>query len=415
MHIVFGLLAETVEKQRGGDRTGKAAARHMVDIGDFGLQHPAVTVPQRQPPDRIMHRTSGLHDLFGQSIVLGVKRRQIGTECNAGRAGQRGILQDQFRLVLIGQCECIGQDQAAFGIGIADFDTQTLAACQHVTGPEGRTRNGIFHRRNQHAQPHGQIGRHDHRRGSQRGGRTAHVLFHQQHRRIGFDVEATGIKGHALADQGDFGMVGLSPDQIDQPRCARRGAADGMDHRIIGLQQIIAADHADIGAKLVGQRASGILDLLRAHVIGGRIDQITAHEHGFGHGRDGMSIHTFGHDKLAGRLIGLFVTGEAIGAEREGQHGLFGIGPAAVEPVLSGRQELGQTACCKHSVFIGSLVQPKQHSDDFAFWIGQAEAAAVFAGKALRLGIMFGGGPEPRRSHAPVLALDSDDRNGGAV
>ena len=55
----------------------------------------------------------------------------------------------------------VGQDQAAFGVGVADLDGQALAAVQNVARPEGVGRHGVLDRRDQHHQPHRQTRLHD--------------------------------------------------------------------------------------------------------------------------------------------------------------------------------------------------------------------------------------------------------------
>ena len=72
----------------------------------------------------------------------------------------------------------------------------------------------------------------------------AHVLLHVEHAGRRLEVEAAGVEAHALADQRDLGIALLAPHEIDQPRRAAAGAADGMHHGIVLLQEIVAHDHA---------------------------------------------------------------------------------------------------------------------------------------------------------------------------
>ncbi len=60
--------------------------------------------------------------LGGERIVVGEERRHVRPERDARGAGQRGEIDDQRRLVLVGQRQRVGQDQPAFGVGVADLD-----------------------------------------------------------------------------------------------------------------------------------------------------------------------------------------------------------------------------------------------------------------------------------------------------
>ena len=79
--------------------------------------------------------------------------------------------------------------------------------------------------------------------------------------------------------------------QRDQARRAMRGAADGVDRREVLVEQVFAADHFDARAVRFGEFAAGLFELVRAHVFGGRVDQV-AHAHAGGH-----DVERFGIDR----------------------------------------------------------------------------------------------------------------------
>ena len=138
---------EAAHEQRRGNGAGLAAA-DIVDVGDFGLQHRLIRPPQWQPPQRIVLGFGGADQFIGEPVVVGEKGRHVGPERDTGRAGQRGEVGDQRRLVLIGERQRIGQDQPAFGVGIADFDGDALARSVDVARAEARPGNGVFDGRN---------------------------------------------------------------------------------------------------------------------------------------------------------------------------------------------------------------------------------------------------------------------------
>ena len=65
------------------------------------------------------------------------KGGRSGPERDARRAGQRREIGDQLRLVFVGKRERVGEDQAAFGIGVADLDGEALARGVDVARAEG--------------------------------------------------------------------------------------------------------------------------------------------------------------------------------------------------------------------------------------------------------------------------------------
>ena len=47
----------------------------------------------------------------------------------------------------------------------------------------------------------------------------------------------------------------------------------------LSVEEIVADDGTHEGAVAAGQRARGVLELLRAHVVGGRVDEIAGEAH----------------------------------------------------------------------------------------------------------------------------------------
>ena len=194
-------------------------------------------------------------------------------------------------------------------------------ARQHVAGAKGVAGDAVLGRRDQDAQAQVEPRRHDHVTERQRGGGAAHVLLHQQHAAGRLDVEAAGIEADALADQRDPPAPRRRPQrEVDQPRRPRAGAADGVDHGKIARQQVVADDARELGAVPLGERARGILELLRAKVARRRVDEIATEPHAF---EDRLGARSA--SAPAGRLqpggvltVAVFVAPEAIGAEAPG-------------------------------------------------------------------------------------------------
>ena len=257
---------ELLQIERGGDGAAEGDVGCVVDVGHLAVEHAAIAGEQRQPPHRLGDFVAGSQKLLGQGIVVAEQRRQVGAQRHPGGAGQRGAI-DHHRRFLRGAFEQgVAQDQPSFGVGVADLDGDALARRHHIERPEGIARHAVLDRRHQQAQAHRQPGRHHHGGDGHHGRRTRHVLLHVQHAGRGLEVEAAGIEAHALADQRDLGIALAAPHKIDQPRRAAAGAANGMNHGIVLLQEIVAHDHADLGLVRLAERLRRCRKLGRPHV-----------------------------------------------------------------------------------------------------------------------------------------------------
>ncbi len=289
---------EPAQEQRRGDGAALAAGADIVEIGDFRIEHLIVRPPQRQPPHRIVLGGARARQFGGERIVVGEERRHIGPERDARGAGERGEIDDQRRLVLVGQRERVGEHQPAFGVGIADLDRDALARFVDVARPEAGAGDRILHRRNDDAQPNLQTARHDHVSERERGRRPAHVLLHIEHAGVVLDVETAGVEADALADQRDLRIAVLAPGQIDQPRRARGAGADRMHQREI-LRERIAAGDLNLCAVLLGQCAGGVFQFGRSHIVGRRVDEIARQRHAFDDAGEIVAVDAVRHRPAA--------------------------------------------------------------------------------------------------------------------
>ena len=100
-----------------------------------------------------------------------------------------------------------------------------------------------------------------------------------------------------------------------------RGAADRVDEREVLAQEILADDHLHAGAVLGRQRARGVFELRRAHVVRRRVDQVAREEDALGDPAQVVAVDALGQLELDVLALGLAVAGEAVGAERERERG----------------------------------------------------------------------------------------------
>src|SRR3989338_404016 len=109
----------------------------------------------------------------------------------------------------------------------------------------------------------------------------------------------------------------------------RRGASNGMDHREILRQKVITAHHLCSRTKTGGQRQESILQLGRAKIGSGGVDQIAGQEFPFGHCQKAGGINACGGFQQGGFGRGFpgAVAVKSIGRQQPRQGGftaLFG-------------------------------------------------------------------------------------------
>ena len=148
----FDATTNFAQEQSRRDRAGEAAAAGIVEIGDRALEHRLVGPPQRHAPQRIGDARCGGRDLRRERLVVGVIGRQIGAERDPRRAGQRREVEEELRRLLVGERERVGENEPPFGVGVADFDGEALAAAQDVAGAHRRGGDRVLDDRDQHAQ-----------------------------------------------------------------------------------------------------------------------------------------------------------------------------------------------------------------------------------------------------------------------
>jgi len=248
-------------------------------------------------------------------------------------------------------------------------------------------------RRDQHPQPHRQLGVHDHRRQAQHMGGAAHVLFHQLHVARRLDVQAAAVEAHALAHQGQLGVAFVTPHQVDQTRLAPRGggAADGVDGGIILGDQAVAHHHLDPGAEIGGQHLGSGGQFGRAKVGGGGVDQV-AHQSGGGDGAlDQAAIGMFRpHQTRPVPRRARLVTAEGIGGQGPGlRRPTGGLGGKSGDDGIGSRRQLGRQTGKRPGVVV--FRHAHQHGGDGTVGGRHGKRLAGFAGEGM------GGGPSAAR------------------
>lgn len=86
--------------------------------------HAGVVVPQWHRPQRVTRSAPRGDQVQRQLLAVAEQRRQVGAQRGYARAAPAASvvkIQDQFRRRFRGVAQCIAQDHATFGVGVADF------------------------------------------------------------------------------------------------------------------------------------------------------------------------------------------------------------------------------------------------------------------------------------------------------
>jgi hypothetical protein len=248
-------------------------------------------------------------------------------------------------------------------------------------------------------------------RGTEDAGRAAHVLLHDQHRRVGLDVEPAGIEAHPLADQRDLRRGRIAPADVDQARRACRRAADRVDEREIS-QQFFAGDRRDAPSVPCGEVTRRLLQLGRPEIVRRRIDEVARERHARGDARELGAVDAVGNRQLCPVRLGLAVAGELVGAEREGERRKPRVVRRIGKAPGAGRQQQRQAARQEAVlVGLGGRLQAEQGAVQGAVRAGEQQELAGLWLELRRLG-------EPSRRRSKLLAHlrivvggDEPDRN----
>ena len=196
-----------------------------------------------------------------------------------------------------------------------------------------------------------------------------------------------------------LGWRWIAPGDVDQARRAGGGAADRVNEREVLLEQVVADDRAHICAVAMRERARGLFELRRTHVVRRRVDEIARQADAFDDAGEVVAIDVAGQFQLQLFRVLFAVAGEAVGAEREGERREFRIVRRIGEAIGAGRQQAGQRPG-RERVLVGGAGSFEREQD-----AGKAAVRRRQEEVTARLGFEAGGVREGARPPIEALAL----------
>ena len=161
----------------------------------------------------------------------------------ADGSGERGGIDEVRAAEMPWRSEAVGEDEAAFGVGVDDLDGLAGHGGEHVAGFAGATVGHVFAGADDGDDAHGGLELGDGAHGAEHGGGAGHVVLHLVHVVGGLDGDAAGVEGDALADEAEDGAVqrrdgGLVAQDDERGRLGR-ALRDGGECAHLQLEDLV--------------------------------------------------------------------------------------------------------------------------------------------------------------------------------
>src|SRR5690554_757334 len=318
------VFREPAQEAGSGDGTGRAAA-DVGHVGEVAVELALVFVPERQAPGAVTGALARGQQFVGQFVVVGQQAGGVVAQGDDAGAGEGGQVDYGGRVEFLDVGEGIAQHQAAFGVGVEDFNGHAAQGGDNVAGARGAAIRHVFGSGDYGNNVDLGVGFSQYFHGAEDAGGAAHVVFHLIHAFAGLEADAAGVEGDAFTHQHVGLVLGLSATVFhhDQARGLFGAFTDGQDgihaqlfHLLLikyfGLDTVVFLGH---GLCLLGQpdRVAdvgwGVAQILgEVHAAAGSQAQVEGVLQGFT-GARGLHGHFL---ELAGSRLFALEPGEAV-------------------------------------------------------------------------------------------------------
>src|SRR6478752_100569 len=172
---------EFFQKLGGGDRAAPAAFADVFDIGHFAFDLLAEFGKHGKFPDLFAGNAGGGFDGLGPGLVVSHQAGDVAAEGDEASTGECGEVDDAGGVVLKGDVEDVGENEAAFGVGVENFDRFAAASGKHVAQFVGIAAEHVFDEAAEADHVNGELEAGDGLHRAEHGGRAGHVAFHRFH------------------------------------------------------------------------------------------------------------------------------------------------------------------------------------------------------------------------------------------
>ncbi len=279
-------LGVTRQEAASGDGAGLGAA----DVGHVGkraVELLLIFLEQRQLPGAVTGAGAGIQQLRDQLVVVAHQAGGVAAQGDNAGTGQGGDIDHAGGLEAFGVGQRVAQHQAAFGIGVENFNGLAGHAGDDVAGARRGAARHVLGRGDQANQIDRQLQAGDRLDHAEYGCGAAHVVLHLVHGRGWFDADAAGVEGDALANQNMRFVLGLAAVVADADQLGRLGAA-GADRQqgahAEGLHGFLV-EHFDFECLVVlGERLGLVGQVSGSADVARQIAQVAGQGHAFADG-----------------------------------------------------------------------------------------------------------------------------------
>ncbi|RMS21571.1 hypothetical protein ALP71_05800 [Pseudomonas coronafaciens pv. garcae] len=236
-------------------------------------------------PCTVIRELARVEQLIDQRIVIAQQAGGMAAQCNHAGAGQGCDIDHRLWLETFGVGQCIAQHQAAFGVGVENFDCLAAHGGDNVARSRGGAAWHVLGAGQNAHQVDRQFQFEYGAQGAEHTGSAAHVELHLVHAGSGFDADTARVEGDAFADQHERLVAFLAALIVHDDQARWLGAALGhcekRAHAQIGKFLLVVDFHFQIFVRLA-QRLGFFAQIDRVADVRRQVAQVAGQRHAGG-------------------------------------------------------------------------------------------------------------------------------------
>src|SRR5690554_848305 len=270
------VFREPAQEAGRGDGAGRAAA-DVGHVGEVAVELALVVVLERQAPGAVAGALARGQQFVGQFVVVGQQAGGVVAQGDDAGTCEGGHVDYGSRVKFLHVGEGVAQYQAAFGVGVEDFNGHAAQGGYDVARSGGAAIRHVFGGRNHRDYVDFGLGFSQYFHGAEYAGGTAHVVFHLVHAFAGLEADAAGVEGDAFTDQHVGLVLGFAATVFhhDQARGLLGAFAYGQDGVHAQFFHLLLIQHFGLDGVVVFGHDLGLFSQPdRVADVGGSVAQV---------------------------------------------------------------------------------------------------------------------------------------------
>src|SRR5229473_1568794 len=203
------VAGELLDEHGAGDGAAAFAAANVLDVGDGALDEFAVIVVDGHLPHFFANSFRTSEKLVREGLV-GAENADVNVgEGHDDGAGESGGVDEMRGAELLGVVNAVGENEAAFRVGVENFDGLAGHGRLDVAGLLSFAPGHVFGTWDDANYFDAGLERGEGAHHAEHGGTAGHVVLHFFHALGRLDGDAAGIEGYRFADETDHRCAGL--------------------------------------------------------------------------------------------------------------------------------------------------------------------------------------------------------------